>query len=103
MLTKEDFIKLSNSIPFQKVTIDGIGEIGLILFRSGEFEKFIELTPNQQIQFCVIDEKGERVFSETDVEGYIAKDMSNPHKKRILDMIIDVNTLNKTQDDIKKN
>lgn len=103
MLTKDSFMSSCNRLPFTKTTVDGIGEVGLVLFREGEFDELKELDAETQIAKCIISDKGERVFSDQDVVDGIIKKMPIKTRNDIIHKVFEVNGLLATQEEIKKN
>ena len=102
MLTKEKFISSCNKIPFSKVKIEGLGEVGLRLFRKGEPEQIEDKTLEEQIGFVLIGDDNERIFSDEDI-SIIENDFPFAYKKEIMEKLNFVNGLEYSQDDIKKN
>ena len=103
MLTKESFVSSCTRIPYSKVTIEGLGEVGIRLFTGKEIEELNEDDDlDLQIAFVLIGEDGERVFGDSDLD-IIKNDMPFAYKIDIMDKLRWVNGLDLAGDEIKKN
>ena len=101
MLSKDSFLSSCARIPFTKTSVDGLGEVGLILFREGEFDELKALDPEKQIAMCIISENGERVFSDQDVIDGMIKKMAVKVRNDLIRRVFEVNGFMATQEEKK--
>ena len=103
MLTKESYLANSSKLPYTVVNIDGMGDVGLRLFRKPELKELDESDDlNKQVALMIIGEDGKRVFSDEDIEG-INETMPFAHKKAVIEKAFEVNGLSFETEEIKKN
>jgi len=103
MLTKASYIQDSEKQPFTVATIEGLGEVGLILFRDGQLAELKELERLAQIANIIRDNKGERVFSDEDIKVHIGEKMPPVVRDRVVQKTLEVNGLKIVQEEVKKN
>lgn len=101
MLTKESYLSSCEKIPFSKVNIEGVGEIGLRLLRGNEIKELPD-DLDKQMLFVIVDENGKRVFDDEDI-NIIKEKMPFAHKRAIMEKLHYVNGLVFEQEEVKKN
>ena len=97
-----DLDKIYNKTLSEKVDIDPFGDVYIKLLTVPEVDDLIKKSVAEQIAYCLLDERGERHFSDEKVEEIKTK-MTTRHQSLITDEIMRVNRFGLSfDDDVKK-
>jgi len=89
-------------VPTTKTKIEGLGDVFVVLFREGDYDKIKELSAGEQIANALYMENGERVFSDDDVQPCIIEKMTTVTRNNVIKKMLEVNGMLATAEETKK-
>lgn len=103
MLTKDSYLELCKKTLFKIENIEGLGDVGLMLFRDGDYLRITELDPSHQVANVIVGDDGERVFSDEDVKEFIIEKLPITVRNSVIERVLEINGLMISQEEVKKN